>query len=118
MSGSVPPLSGHAIQLLLVQLCLLLTAARLGSELVKRVGLPTVIGELAAGILAGPSCFGHFFPRAFLAAFPPEAEQFHLLEILSWLGMILLLLLTGIETDLRLLRNLGRSAVAASIFGM
>jgi len=118
MDAALKPLAGHAIVLLLLQLSLLLTAARLGSELVKRLGFPSVIGELAAGILVGPSFLGHFFPGAFQALFPPDAEQFHLLEIMSWFGMILLLLLTGIETDVRLLKNLGRSAIAASIFGM
>jgi Kef-type K+ transport system membrane component KefB/nucleotide-binding universal stress UspA family protein len=118
MDAALKPLAGHAIVLLLLQLSLLLTAARLGSELVKRLGFPSVIGELAAGILVGPSFLGHFFPGAFQSLFPPDAEQFHLLEIMSWFGMILLLLLTGIETDVRLLKNLGRSAFAASLFGM
>jgi Kef-type K+ transport system membrane component KefB/nucleotide-binding universal stress UspA family protein len=118
MDAALKPLAGHAIVLLLLQLSLLLTTARLGSELVKRLGFPSVIGELAAGILVGPTFLGHYFPGAFQALFPPDAEQFHLLEIMSWFGMILLLLLTGIETDLRLLKNLGRSAIAASVFGM
>jgi K+:H+ antiporter len=118
MDAALKPLAGHAIVLLLLQLSVLLTAARLGSELVKRLGFPSVIGELAAGILVGPSFFGHFFPEAFRVLFPRDAEQFHLLEIMSWFGMVLLLLLTGIETDLRLLKNLGRSAFAASLFGM
>ena len=112
------PLTGHAVLLVLLQLSALLTTARLGSELVRRLGLPTVIGELAAGILLGPTVFGHFFPDAFALLFPPVAEQYHLLEIISWLGMVLLLLLTGIETDIRLLRNLGQSALGASVFGM
>jgi Kef-type K+ transport system membrane component KefB/nucleotide-binding universal stress UspA family protein len=118
MDAAIRPLSGHEIVLVLLQLSVLLTVARLGSELVKRLGLPSVIGELAAGILIGPSVLGHFFPQGFVALFPNDAEQVHLLEIMSWFGMVLLLLLTGIETDLRLLRNLGRSAFAASLFGM
>jgi Kef-type K+ transport system membrane component KefB/nucleotide-binding universal stress UspA family protein len=118
MDAALRPLEGHAIVLVLLQLSVLLTVARLGSELVKRLGLPSVIGELAAGILIGPSVLGHFLPHAFGALFPNDAEQSHLLEIMSWFGMVLLLLLTGIETDLRLLKNLGRSAVAASLFGM
>lgn len=112
------PLSGHAIFLLLVQVALLLTVARIGSELAKRVGLPPVVGELASGIALGPSFFGHFFPSAFAAVFPRDAEQFHLLDVVGNLGMVLLLLLTGLETDLRLLRNLGRAALIASILGM
>jgi Kef-type K+ transport system membrane component KefB/nucleotide-binding universal stress UspA family protein len=118
MEAVLRPLAGHAVLLFILQLSVLLTVARLGSEIVKRLGLPSVIGELAAGILVGPTFFGHFFPHSFRVLFPPDAEQFHLLEIMSWFGMILLLLLTGIETDLRLLKNLGRSAFAASLFGM
>jgi Kef-type K+ transport system membrane component KefB/nucleotide-binding universal stress UspA family protein len=118
MEEALKPLGGHAILLVLLQLSALLTIARLGSEFVRKLGLPTVVGELAAGILLGPTVFGHFYPQAFLALFPRDSEQFHLLEIVSWIGMILLLLLTGIETDVRLLRNLGRTALGASVFGM
>ncbi len=118
MEEVIKPLAGHAVLLVLLQLSALLIIARLGSEVVKRFGLPTVVGELAAGILLGPTVFGHFLPGPFHQLFPPSAEQFHLLEIVSWLGMILLMLLTGIETDVRLLKNLGRSAFTASVFGM
>jgi Kef-type K+ transport system membrane component KefB/nucleotide-binding universal stress UspA family protein len=118
MEQVIKPLGGHAILLVLLQVSALLTIARLGSEFVKRLGLPTVVGELASGILLGPTVFGHFYPGAFLELFPRDNEQFHLLEIISWLGMVLLLLLTGIETDVRLLRNLGRTALGASVFGM
>jgi len=118
MTEVLKPLEGHAILLVLLQLSALLVVARLGSELVKRLGLPTVVGELAAGILLGPTVFGHYLPGPFHRLFPADAEQFHLLEIVSWLGMVLLMLLTGIETDVRLLKNLGRSALAASVFGM
>jgi Kef-type K+ transport system membrane component KefB/nucleotide-binding universal stress UspA family protein len=104
--------------LVLVQLAAILVVARVGSEIMKRLGQPAVVGELAAGILVGPTVLGHFFPGVFAHLFPPEAEQYHLLEIISWLGMVMLLMLTGIETDVRLLKNLGRSAVAASLFGM
>jgi Kef-type K+ transport system membrane component KefB/nucleotide-binding universal stress UspA family protein len=118
MDQILKPLPGHAILLVLLQMSALLTIARLGAEFVKRIGLPTVVGELAAGILLGPTVFGHYFPDHFRALFPPVSEQFHLLEIISWFGMVLLLLLTGLETDVRLLRNLGRTAFGASVFGM
>ena len=62
--------------------------------------------------------FGHYAPGAFAMVFPQTPEQFHLLDIIGTLGMVFLLLLTGLETDLRLLRNLGRSALVASAAGM
>ncbi|MBK6849213.1 MAG: cation:proton antiporter [Proteobacteria bacterium] len=111
-------LSEHAVFLLLVQLALLLAVARLGAELCKRFGLPGVVGELLAGIALGPSLLGHFAPGAFAAIFPPDAAQFQLLEVVGTLGMVLLLLFTGLETDLKLLRHLGRAALIASAMGM
>src|SRR5262249_56097863 len=48
----------------------------------------------------------------------PDLMQRNLLEIVSWLGMVMLLMLTGLETDVRLLKNLGRAALVASVFGM
>jgi Kef-type K+ transport system membrane component KefB/nucleotide-binding universal stress UspA family protein len=112
------PLGGSAVFLLLVQIVLLLLVSRLGAELTRRIGLPTVVGELAAGIVVGPTLFGHYFPGAFHAVFPHDAAQYHLLEVVGTLGMVLLLLLTGLETDLRLLRNLGKAALIASAMGM
>src|SRR3954454_2238906 len=114
----ITPLGGHAVFLLLVQLSLLIAVARVGAEAAKRVGLPAVVGELAAGIALGPSGFGHWAPGAFAAVFPSSPEQFHLLDGFGSVGMTLLLLLTGLETDLRLLRNLGRAALIASMMGM
>ena len=118
MNAPIPSLPGHSVYLLLVQLALLVAVARMGAELAKRVGLPAVVGELTAGIALGPSLFGHYFPGAFEVVFPPSAQQFHLLDAFGTLGMTLLLLLTGLETDLRLLRNLGRAALIASVMGM
>lgn len=115
---AIPSLSGHSVFLLLIQLALLVVVARLAAELAKRLGLPAVVGELSGGIALGPTLFGHYFPDAFAAVFPPSVEQFHLLDAFSTIGMALLLLLTGLETDIRLLRNLGRAAFIASVMGM
>jgi Kef-type K+ transport system membrane component KefB/nucleotide-binding universal stress UspA family protein len=118
MAETLRPLGGHAIFILLVQLSLLLLVARLGAEACRRVALPAVLGELTAGIALGPTGLGHFAPKVFAALFPQVSEQFHLLEVVGMLGMVLLLLLTGLETDLRLLKNLGRAALIASAMGM
>ncbi|HMF44480.1 MAG TPA: cation:proton antiporter [Polyangia bacterium] len=118
MNTPIPGLSGHSVFLLLVQLALLVAVARLGAEIAKRLGLPAVVGELTAGIALGPSLLGHYYPHAFATIFPPDPQQFHLLDAFGTIGMSLLLLLTGLETDLRLLRNLGRAALIASVMGM
>lgn len=114
----IPPLAAHHILLFLVQFALLLASARLLGEMMKRVDQPQVFGELLAGILLGPSLLGWVAPGLFSRLFPPDPQQYHLLELISWLGMIFLLLFTGLETDMARLRHLGRPAVAASLFGL
>jgi Kef-type K+ transport system membrane component KefB/nucleotide-binding universal stress UspA family protein len=116
--GPLVPIPGHAIFLLLIQCALLLFAARVGSEVSRRLGLPAVVGELAGGILLGPTVFGHFAPGVYGSLFPHVPFQYQLLDVVGLLGMVTLLLLTGLETDLRLLRNLGRPALVASASGM
>jgi Kef-type K+ transport system membrane component KefB/nucleotide-binding universal stress UspA family protein len=118
LDAPIPGLSGQSVYLLMIQLALLVAAARIGAELAKRVGMPAVVGELSAGIALGPSLFGHYFPEQFAVVFPPSAAQFQLLDAFGSVGMSLLLLLTGLETDVRLLRNLGRAALIASVMGM
>jgi Kef-type K+ transport system membrane component KefB/nucleotide-binding universal stress UspA family protein len=113
-----PPLPPDALRHLLLQLAVLLVVSRRLGELVQRLGQPPVIGELLAGIALGPSLFGWLWPAAYFELFPATPLQAHLLEIVAWMGMILLLLLTGLETDVRLLRHLGRAALLTALFGL
>jgi len=113
-----PGIQSHTLLTFVLQLALLLTAARALGEVFRRLGQPPVIGELTAGVLLGPSVLGMLAPDLQLALFPRDALQFHLLEVIAWLGMIWLLLMTGLETDLDTLRNLGRAAFYASVLGM
>jgi Kef-type K+ transport system membrane component KefB/nucleotide-binding universal stress UspA family protein len=118
LDAPIQSLSGHAVFLLLLQLGLLVAVARAGAELSKRIGFPAVVGELLGGIALGPSLFGYYAPELFELVFPPSAAQYHLLDAFGSVGMTMLLLLTGLETDVRLLRNLGRAALIASVMGM
>ncbi|HEX6808435.1 MAG TPA: cation:proton antiporter [Gemmatimonadaceae bacterium] len=117
-SATVPPISGHDLQILLLQIAGLMFLCRLLAEVMRRLGQPAVIGELLAGIVLGPTILGHYAPGLFTSIFPQRTSQFHLLEVISTLGMIFLLLLTGIETDVRVMRRLGRPALMASVFGI
>jgi Kef-type K+ transport system membrane component KefB/nucleotide-binding universal stress UspA family protein len=102
----------------IVQIVLLITVGRGLGEIMQRIGQPSVIGELLAGLLLGPSLFGWVWPSAHDAIFPAAAEQKALIEGLAQFGILLLLLLTGMETDLRLVRKVGRAAIAISIVGI
>lgn len=103
---------------LLAQFALLVFTARLLADLMRRIGQATVIGELMAGLLLGQSVLGHFFPAAFRLVFPNDPVGAHLLEGLAWIGVILLLLCTGLETELDILRGMGRVATLVSTFGI
>jgi Kef-type K+ transport system membrane component KefB/nucleotide-binding universal stress UspA family protein len=109
---------GSPEALFIAQIVLLLLAGRLLGELMQRVGQPAVMGQLVAGVLLGPSVFGALWPQAQHALFASGTEQKAMLDAVSNLGILLLLLLTGMETDLRLVKSTRRAAVSVSAAGI
>lgn len=109
------PLAEHALLPFILQLLLLLLVARVLGELMRRLGQPAVVGELGAGLVLGPSLFGRFFPDLAAAVFPGEIITSAPTMAIAQVGVILVLVLTGFETDLRLIRRLGRSSATTSI---
>lgn len=106
------------VLMLLVQIVVLLAAARGLSELVSRFKQPGVIGEILAGILLGPSFAAALFPGLYGIIVPTEAVQGYLLETISLLGALFLLLITGLEMDLALIRRHARTALGVSFGGI
>ena len=104
--------------LLLVQIALLIAVGRGLGEVMQRIGQPSVVGELLCGLLLGPSLFGWVWPEAQHAMFPSAPEQKALLDGIAQFGILLLLLLTGMEIDLGLVRKVGKAAIAISITGI
>ncbi|HXP98326.1 MAG TPA: cation:proton antiporter [Telmatospirillum sp.] len=96
---------------------LILVGRSLG-ELMQRIGQPSVMGQLIAGILLGPSVFGALWPNLQHAIFPSSHEQKAMIDGVAQFGVLLLLLLTGMETDLKLVRKVGRAAFSVSISGI
>ncbi len=115
---TIKPLGEHELLLLLVQFGLLLTVARALGQVAVRFKLPSVVGELLAGFVLGPTLFGALAPGAFEALFPQEPGQVHLLEVVSWLGVLMLLVLTGLETDVELIARKGKGAAVISLGGI
>ena len=112
------PLSEIQILRFLLEIAVLLLATRALADLAKRLGQAPVIGELLAGVLLGPSVFGRLAPAVYTRVFPHDQAVAHLVEALAWLGVIMLLLYIGLETDLSILGGMGRTAVLVSGFGM
>lgn len=116
--GLVKPLGHHELLLVLIQLSLLLLVARGLGELMRRINLPPVVGELLAGVLLGPSLFGWLFPTLQTHIFPRSQVQSDLLSVVSWLGVLFLLIVTGLETDLNLILRKGKTALLISLGGI
>lgn len=87
-------------------------------EIARRVNQPSVVGELLAGILLGPSLLSSVFPAFGHWMLPQSETQGYLIEVVSLLGAIFLLLMTGLETDLQLIRRHARTAVGVSFGGI
>ncbi|WP_248906245.1 cation:proton antiporter domain-containing protein [Halocatena marina] len=114
----IEPLDERALLILFAQLFLLLMTARGLGELARRVELPAVVGELLAGIVLGPSVFGALNPDLFTTIFPQLAGSYHLIEVVSWFGLLMLLIVTGFETDLELIASRARPAALVSAAGI
>lgn len=113
-----PPIAAHSLLLLLLQAGLLLAAALLLGRLADRLGMPAVVGELCAGVFFGPTVLGHLVPRLSSWLLPRTATQFHLLDALGQIGVVLLVGVTGIEVDLALVRRKGTVALRVGVAGL
>jgi Kef-type K+ transport system membrane component KefB/nucleotide-binding universal stress UspA family protein len=109
---------GPSAELLFAQIIILIFCGRLLGEVMQRIGQPAVIGQLVAGLLLGPSVLGLIWPDAQHALFPKAIEQKAMLDAVAQVGILLLLLLTGMETDLKLVRKVGAPALSISIAGI
>src|SRR5205085_10825131 len=103
---------------LIGQIVLLIVAGRLLGEVMLRLGQPAVMGQLLAGILLGPSVLGLLWPDAQHFLFPKSAEHKAMLDGIAQFGILLLLLLAGMETELALVREVRRAAISASVAGI
>ena len=102
----------------LIEILALVIAGRLLGEAMQRIGQPSVMGQLIAGILLGPSFFGLLWPEAQHAIFPTGEAQKGMVDAVAQIGVLMLLLLAGMETDLDLARRTGRASIAVSVTGI
>jgi Kef-type K+ transport system membrane component KefB len=112
----------------LVQLVVIIAAARLFGALARRVGQPAVVGEIVAGLLLGPSLLGWLAPDLFNALFRPSLEGVNqpladaliakIFTVLAQIGLIFLLFLVGLEFEGKHVRANGRAAILISVAGI
>jgi Kef-type K+ transport system membrane component KefB/nucleotide-binding universal stress UspA family protein len=116
--GNVDLTSDHTVAIFITELILLLLTGRLLGEAMSRLGQPALFGQLLAGVLLGPSVFGALLPDLRHLIFPDTPALKHMMSGLSEIGVMLLLLLTGMETDLSLMSRRRRAMISSSLAGI
>lgn len=99
--------------LTLLQLIVMIAAARIGNQIMRRFGQPGVIGEILAGLILGPSLFGHFFPQASIFLFGAKASA--PITIISQIGLVLLMFQIGTDFEFG---HLGRPKNRNAVIGI
>jgi Kef-type K+ transport system membrane component KefB/nucleotide-binding universal stress UspA family protein len=108
----------HRVTVFFLEVTLLVVVGRLLGEAMQRLRQPAVIGQLLAGIILGPSVFGGTWPSLQQTIFPVHTADRQMLNAVSELGVLLLLLLTGMETNLALVKRVRRTALSISLAGI
>ncbi|MFN8018125.1 MAG: cation:proton antiporter [Acidimicrobiales bacterium] len=91
---------------ILLDLLIVLVAAKVAAEVSDRIGIPAVVGEILAGVIVGPSLLG----------WVDRGDE--VLRALGEIGVILLLLEVGMEMDVGELRKVGRASLGVAVVGV
>lgn len=102
----------HPLVILLLQIITIIVVARIFGFICKKIGQPTVIGEIAAGIFMGPSFIGTYLPEFSSFLFP--VNSIGNLNFLSQIGLILFMFVIGMELDIKVLRKKAQDALVIS----
>jgi Kef-type K+ transport system membrane component KefB len=102
----------HPLAILLAQIITIIFVARFFGWVCRKIGQPSVVGEIIAGIILGPSFVGMYWPEFSGTLFPKESLGN--LQFLSQIGLILFMFVIGMELDLKALRNKAHDAVVIS----
>jgi len=118
VAGNGSSSTGKAEGLLVAELVLLVLVGRILGEGMQRLGQPALMGNLLAGLVLGPSLFGAIWPEAQKLIFPSDPAQKGMIDGLAQVGILFLLLLTGMETDVKLMSKTKGAAAAISLAGI
>lgn len=102
----------HPLGILLLQIIIIIIFARLFGWLSNKIGQPSVVGEIIAGIVLGPSLLGLYLPDVSQFLFP--VKSLGNLQILSNVGLILFMFIVGLELNIKILKNKAHEAVVIS----
>ena len=119
-------LGHHDMIVFLLVLGLIMIIARLFAELFKKFKLPSVLGEIIAGVILGPSVLGYFSPESFEYLFPfiahPEFTSTipvqYAMDSMINISVIMLIFVAGMEVQLPLVIEQGKVALSTTFFSM
>ncbi len=119
-------LGHHDMIVFLLALGVIMIIARLFAELFKTIKLPSVLGEIVAGVILGPSILGYFWPESFDYLFPfianPEIASTipvqYAMDAMINVSVIMLLFVAGMEVQLPLVIEQGKVALSTTFFSM
>lgn len=111
-------LSTHDVTMMFLSIGVLLTAARLMGELARMLRQPSVLGEILAGVLLGPTVLGTLAPHWNVALFPASGPNAVILNGLTTLAVALFLLVAGMELDLSTIFRQGKTAITVGLAGI
>lgn len=106
----------HDFAILLLQIIVILITARIFAWIFKKIGQPTVIGEIVAGILLGPSFLGILLPEVSNFLFHPDS--LNNITLLSNFGLILFMFTIGMELDMSEVKKKMRETIQISHAGI
>lgn len=112
IDAGATPAGSNPLILLVGQIAVVILAARVVGYLFRKIHQPQVIGEMAAGILLGPSFLGWLAPAYSAVLFPPNSLGF--LNAFSQLGLILFMFLVGLELNAKELYEHGSATLLMS----
>lgn len=103
---------------LILSLGVLLIVARLVGEFFRKLKMPLVVGELIAGICLGPSLLGHYFPNISSLVLNQKSNSMYAFNGITAISVIMLLFVAGMEVDLSIIRQQGKTALKTSFLGL
>ena len=112
------PLTPHDLFIIFLALGTLLFAARVLGEVSKRFDQPSVLGELVAGILLGPTVLGAIAPDFFQFLFPSDGSVAVFFDGITQLAIVLFLLVAGMEVDLSTMWRQGKAGMSVGLSGI
>lgn len=103
---------GDPVAVLLLQIVVILLAVRIFGWICQQIGQPTVVGEIIAGVVLGPSLLGYYFPEVSDFLFP--LSSLDNIQFLSEIGLVLFMFIVGMELNLKTIKNKANDALIIS----